>query len=101
MITVWILILLSHLRFRQAHRAADLPVRMPFFPVLQLVGLTLLAALAATLALDKDWNLSWMVGVPWLLLLTAAYFIWKKTASGRAKAVTSTAATADTSITAP
>jgi len=101
MITVWILILLSHLRFRRAHRAADLPVRMPFFPVLQLLGLGLLAALAATLALDKDWNLSWMVGVPWLLLLTAAYFIWKKAAPGRAKAVASAAATADTSIIAP
>ena len=42
MITVWITILLSHLRFRRVHKAADLPVRMPFFPVMQLVGLGLL-----------------------------------------------------------
>ena len=101
MITVWIIILLSHLRFRQVHKAADLPVRMPFFPVMQLVGLGLLVALAITMGLDKDWNLSWIVGVPWLLLLTAAYFIWKKAAPGAAKAVTSAPAAADTSTTAP
>ena len=30
-IIVWMLILVSHLRFRQAHRAVDLPVRAPRF----------------------------------------------------------------------
>jgi amino acid transporter, AAT family len=101
MITVWITILLSHLRFRRVHKAADLPVRMPFFPVLQLIGLGLLVALAITMGLDKDWNLSWMVGVPWLALLTIAYFIWKKAAPEAVKAVTSATASADTSTTAP
>jgi L-asparagine transporter-like permease len=101
MITVWIIILLSHLQFRRAHRAADLPIRMPFFPVMQLIGLGLLAALAITMALDKDWNLSWFVGIPWLLLLTAAYFIWKKTARGRANAIPSAPVIADTSTTTP
>jgi L-asparagine transporter-like permease len=100
MITVWITILLSHLRFRRAHRAAELPVRMPFFPVMQLIGLGLLVALAITMGLDKDWNLSWKVGAPWLLLLTAAYFIWKKTARGRANSVTLSETAADTSTTA-
>lgn len=80
-IIVWMMILLSHLRFRRAHKAADLPVRMPLFPVMQIAGLVLLAALLFTMGLDKDWNLSWIVGVPWLILLTAAYFIWKKAAS--------------------
>jgi len=101
MITVWITILLSHLQFRRAHKAADLPIRMPFFPWMQLMGLGLLIALAITMGLDKDWNLSWIVGVPWLLLLTGAYFLWKKTAAGRANSVTSPAAAADTSTTAP
>ena len=61
--------------------AADLPVRMPLFPVMQIAGLVLLAALLVTMGLDKDWNISWIVGVPWLILLTAAYFVWKKAAS--------------------
>ena len=77
-ITVWMLILVSHLRFRQAHKAADLPVRMPLFPAMQLAGLALLAAVLVTMGLDTAfWNVSWIVGVPWLALLSAAYFIWK------------------------
>jgi amino acid transporter, AAT family len=80
-IIVWMIILVSHLRFRQIHKAADLPVRMPFFPVMQIAGLALLAAVLVTMGLDKDWNLSWTVGAPWLILLTIAYFIWKRTAA--------------------
>jgi AAT family amino acid transporter len=76
-IVVWIIILVSHLAFRRRHRAADLPVRMPFFPAMQIAGLTLLTALLITMGLSKDWNISWIVGVPWLGVLTAAYFVWK------------------------
>ncbi len=79
-ITVWILILVSHLAFRRAHDRAGpdraaLPVRAPGFPGMQIAGLALLAGVLATLGLDKDWRLSWQVGVPWLALLTIAYFI--------------------------
>jgi L-asparagine transporter-like permease len=77
-ITVWVLVLLSHIGFRRAHRAVDLPVRMPLFPAMQIAGLGLLIALTVTMGLDKDWNQSWMVGVPWLVLLTIAYFLWKR-----------------------
>jgi L-asparagine transporter-like permease len=77
-ITVWMIILISHLSFRRAHKAADLPVRMPLFPYMQLAGLGLLIALLITMGLDKDWNLSWIVGVPWLVLLSIAYWVWKR-----------------------
>lgn len=78
-IFVWIVILLSHLSFRRRHRAEDLPVRMPFFPGLQIVGLALLAAILVTMGLDTDfWNISWIVGVPWLALLSAVYFVWRR-----------------------
>ena len=80
-IVVWMLILISHLRFRQRHRAADLVVRMPLFPAMQIAGLGLLAALLITMGLDKDWTLSWIVGVPWLILLTIGYFAWKRAAA--------------------
>lgn len=80
-IIVWMLILISHLRFRQVHHASQLPVRMPFFPGMQIAGLALLAGLLVTMALDPDWRLSWIVGVPWLGLLTIAYFVWKKAVS--------------------
>lgn len=86
-ITVWMFILVSHLSFRRFHRGATLPIRMPFFPYLQIAGLTLLAAILLTMALDTEfWNIAWIVGVPWLLVISAVYFIRKKRADlpGRA-----------------
>jgi L-asparagine transporter-like permease len=81
-IIVWMIILLSHLRFRRVHMASELPVRMPLFPFMQIAGLVLLAALLITMGLDTAfWNVSWIVGVPWLALLSAAYFIGKARAS--------------------
>jgi AAT family amino acid transporter len=83
---VWIIILLSHLSFRRRHKAADLPVRMPWFPVIQIMGLALLCAVLVTMGLDKEtWQISWIVGVPWLVLVTVVYFILKsRGALGRA-----------------
>jgi amino acid transporter, AAT family len=53
-------------------------VRTPGFPVVQLVGLGLLIAILVTMGLDKEiWYISWVVGVPWLLLLSAGYFIMR------------------------
>lgn len=77
-IVVWMTILVCHLRFRRFHVASELPVRMPFFPWLQIVGLALLAAIMLTMAFDTEfWNISWIVGVPWLILISGAYFYWK------------------------
>lgn len=77
-IIVWIFILLSHLSFRRHHKGADLPVRTPFFPWMQLAGIALLIAVLITMGLDTEfWNISWIVGVPWLVLISAAYLIWR------------------------
>jgi L-asparagine transporter-like permease len=80
MIVVWLMIFVCHLRFRRVWKPADLPVRMPLFPAMQFAGLGLLVALIVTMALDKDWQISWLVGVPWLALLSLAYFGWKSLA---------------------
>ncbi len=78
-IIVWMTILLSHISFRRRHRAEELPVRMPFFPYMQIAGLALLAAILITMGLDTAfWNIAWIVGVPWLALISAAYFVWKR-----------------------
>ena len=80
---VWSTILVSHLRFRRQHKAADLPVQMPFFPYAQLLGLALLAAIAVTMALDTDfWQTAVIAGVPWLVVVTLAYFVWRRVAAG-------------------
>ena len=51
---------------------------MPLFPWLQISGLFILGAVLITMGLDQAWNVSWIVGVPWLVLLSAAYFVWKR-----------------------
>jgi L-asparagine transporter-like permease len=76
-ILVWMFILTSHLSFRRHHDASKLPVRMPLFPWMQYAGLLLLAAILVTMGLDANLYVSWVYGVPWLILISAAYFIWK------------------------
>ena len=82
-ILVWIFILLSHLRFRRQHGARELPVRMPFFPWMQYAGLARLAAILVSMGLDADLRVSWSYGVPWLILISTAYFLWRARAAGR------------------
>ncbi|HEY0271196.1 MAG TPA: amino acid permease [Sphingomonas sp.] len=73
-IVVWMIVLCSHFGFRRAHPAETLPVRMPLFPLMQIVGLGLLAAILVTMGLDTlAWSVSWIVGVPWLILLSIIY----------------------------
>jgi L-asparagine transporter-like permease len=76
-ILVWMFILASHLSFRRHHDASKLAVRMPLFPWMQYAGLLLLAAILVTMGLDTNLYVSWLYGVPWLILISAAYFIWK------------------------
>jgi amino acid transporter, AAT family len=84
---VWIIILLSHLSFRRRHKRADLPVRTPGFPVVQILGLLLLCAVLVTMGLDQEtWQISWIVGIPWLVLLSFGYFITKARRARKAAA---------------
>lgn len=77
-IVVWMTILLSHLRFRRRHNVEDLPVRTPLFPYMQIAGLLLLSAILLTMAFDTEfWNVAWIVGVPWLALISVVYWFWK------------------------
>lgn len=78
-IFIWIMILVTHLRFRRAHHGQSLPVRMPLFPVAQLTGIALLAAILITMGLDTEfWDISWIVGVPWLIGLSLVYLLCRK-----------------------
>ena len=84
---VWVAILLSHMsfRWRARERKTELPVRMPLFPLVQLVGLGVLVAVLITMGLDKEvWGISWIVGIPWLGVLSVAYFVRKARRERRA-----------------
>jgi AAT family amino acid transporter len=82
-ILVWMMILISHLSFRRHHDASKLPVRMPFFPWMQYAGLLLLAAILVTMGLDrKFYYMSWVMGVPWIIFISGAYFIWRRVNGG-------------------
>ena len=75
---VWIFILVCHLRFRSRVDPALLVKRAPWFPVPQIVAIVLLVALLVTMLFDTEfWNVAWIVGVPWLILLFGAYRLWR------------------------
>jgi len=76
-ILVWMFILASHLSFRRRHAASELPVRMPLFPWMQYAGLSMLGAILVSMGLDSTLYVSWLYGVPWLVLISAAYFLWR------------------------
>lgn len=85
-ILVWIAILVSHLRFRARFRGSELVVRTPFFPYPQWAAIAALVAILVTMAFDTSfWNVAWIVGIPWVLLLTALYF-WSRPRSQAARA---------------
>ncbi|MBV8682990.1 MAG: amino acid permease [Caulobacteraceae bacterium] len=75
--SVWMIILVSHIAFRR-RRGDDLPVRTPLFPWLQFAALVLLAGVLGAMALSKDWRVAWLVGVPWMGVLTAAYLLRRR-----------------------
>jgi len=81
-ILVWMIILLSHLRFRSLGADRRGGVRTPFFPGIQILALVLLGGVLATMGLDPDWRISWIVGVPWVCLLAVAYGLWRRAEGG-------------------
>jgi L-asparagine transporter-like permease len=78
-ILTWIIILLTHICFRRKYPAelrARLSVHAPFSPYLQLLGLGLLVAVLITMGLDTEfWNIAIIVGVPWVLVVSACYYV--------------------------
>lgn len=77
-VLVWIFILICHLRFRSRVDPALLVKRAPWFPVPQVVAIGMLVALLLTMLFDTEfWNVAWIVGVPWLIILYGAYMLWR------------------------
>ena len=92
-ILTWLIILATHLQFRRKYSAgklAQLTSRAPFSPYLQWLALLLLVAILITMGLDTEfWNIAIIVGVPWVAIVSLAYFVTRRRllAAPAAKAV--------------
>ena len=92
-ILTWLIILATHLQFRRKYSAgklAQLTSRAPFSPYLQWLALLLLVAILITMGLDTEfWNIAIIVGVPWVVIVSLAYFVTRRRllAAPAAKAV--------------
>jgi L-asparagine transporter-like permease len=75
---VWMMIFVTHLRFRKAWDAGGnrkLPVRMIGYPFTSILGAVLVAAIIITTWWVPGMRPTIYSGLPWLALITIAYFI--------------------------
>jgi AAT family amino acid transporter len=75
---VWLMIFVTHLFFRpkwEAEGRPRLPVRMMGYPYTSALGAAAIAAILATTWWVEGMRVTLIAGVPWLGLLTAAYFL--------------------------
>ena len=69
----WLMVFVTHLRFRRHWRGKELAFRMWGFPYTSLLGVLLMSAALLTTLFTPAFRPTLIYGVPFLLLLTAAY----------------------------
>jgi amino acid transporter, AAT family len=69
----WLMIFVTHLRFRRRHAQTELPFRMWGYPYTSLLGAALMSAALVTTLFTREFRPTLLYGVPFLLVLTAAY----------------------------
>lgn len=75
----WLMIFVTHWCFRRkwiAQGGHDLPFKMWGFPWLTLLGAVLMLALMLTTAFTQEFFLTLATGLPFLMILTAVYWLW-------------------------
>jgi L-asparagine transporter-like permease len=84
----WLMIFVTHYRFRMRHKHADLPFVAWGFPYTTVAGGVLMLAALATTWFSEDFKATLRYGIPFLLIMTLMYFVYQKNA--RAKAALTT-----------
>ncbi|MFQ5695413.1 MAG: amino acid permease [Terriglobia bacterium] len=76
---VWFMILVTHLAFRRHHQSTPgFRKLMPAFPWLTLLGLVGLVVVAGGTLFVEGLQITLVAGLPWLGLLSLAYWLWRK-----------------------
>jgi L-asparagine transporter-like permease len=81
---IWLMIFLTHLRFRRRWEqsgAPRLPVRMPGYPVTTLLGAASIVAILLTTWWVEGMRVTLLAGIPWLGFISLCYMAWRR-ASG-------------------
>ena len=81
MFFVWVIVLLSHLKFRRSIRRSQLgslPLRLPWFPVPTLLAIAALIAIALTTTQIDGLRYTLLTFAPFLALITLGYFVTRK-----------------------
>lgn len=77
----WFMIFVTHLFFRKKWKeigGRKLSVRMIGYPYLTILGAVLVASVVLSTWFSDNFHETLVYGIPWLVLITVAYFIWKK-----------------------
>jgi amino acid transporter, AAT family len=77
----WLIIFVTHLVFRRRRGHLPASFRMPGYPLTTLLGAALMVAVLLTTAATPAFRPTLLFGIPLLLLLSAAYWIWYRRAA--------------------
>lgn len=77
----WLMIFVTHLRFRQRYTDARLPFRMWGYPYTSLLGALLMAAALITTLFTQQFRPTLIYGIPFLLALTVWYAVQRRKTS--------------------
>jgi L-asparagine transporter-like permease len=69
---VWMMVFVTHLYFRRAHRGG-LAFRMPGYPFTSVLGIVLMAAALVTTPFTREFRMTLVYGLPFLLVLAIVY----------------------------
>jgi len=72
----WVLIFATHLQFRRHTRGQSLRHFLPLFPVTTIFGMSAIVAILISTWWVEGMRVALQSGIPWLLLITAVYYIW-------------------------
>ncbi|CAB3788124.1 Phenylalanine-specific permease [Paraburkholderia caffeinitolerans] len=78
----WLMIFVTHVFFRRQHAGRTLAFRMWGYPVTSLLGAGLMTAALLTTFVTREFRMTLLCGVPFLVALTLAYWFWYR---GRAQ----------------